>query len=152
MTGVPRRAIAVVALALSAFDLTGCVGPARTPSSYRLKARGSAKAALSAVATANLAARLVRDKGAFSTYVSVVLDSSERDVTSTQSTFASIQPPDRASDVLRSQLGGVLSDAADSISAMRIAARRHEWNDLLAAAQELPQLTAELQRYAELPA
>jgi hypothetical protein len=132
--------------------VSSCAGSARTPTAYRLKARNSADAALSAVETATLAARLVREKRAFSTYVSVVLDSAERDATATQSTFASIQSPSRASDQLREQVNQVLNDAADAISKMRIAARRDERADLLRAAQSLPKLADELQRFSELPA
>jgi hypothetical protein len=131
---------------------SSCAGSARTPTTYRLKARNSAKATLSAVESATLAARLVREKRAFSTYVSVVLDSAERDASGTESTFASIQSPSAASDQLRDQVDQVLTDASDTISKMRIAARRDEWSDLLRAAQSLPKLTSELQRYSELRA
>jgi hypothetical protein len=142
----------LVAVSLLALELSACVGPARSASSYRLKVRGSAKTALSAVATATFAAQLVRDNGAFATYLSVVLDSAEGDVTSTESTFASIQPPDRESDALREEFDGVLNDAGSAVSSMRISARRQEWSALLEAAKELPRLSDELRRYAELPA
>jgi hypothetical protein len=143
------RVVCVVVLAVV---VSGCAGSARSPTAYRLKARNSAKAALSAVESATLAARLVREKRAFSTYVSVVLDSAERDATATESTFASIQSPSPASDKLRDQVDQVLTDASDAISKMRIAARRDEWSNLLQAAQPLPKLADELQRYSELPA
>jgi hypothetical protein len=142
----------VAYLVLLAVVASSCAGSARTPTAYRLKARSSAKAALSAVESATLAARLVREKRAFSTYVSVVLDSAERDATATESTFASIQSPSTPSDKLRDQVDQVLNDAADAISKMRIAARRDEWSDLLQAAQSLPKLADQLQRYSELPA
>lgn len=118
--------------------LTACVGPARTASDYRLKARNSAKSALSAVATSELVAKLVRNNDAFATYESVTLDSAERDATSIESTFASIQPPDTASDHLRDELNSVLNDTSDAISSMRIAARRHEWSALLKAGSTGP--------------
>jgi hypothetical protein len=137
---------------LVAVVASSCAGSARTPTAYRLKARSSAKAALSAVESATIAARLVREKRAFSTYVSVVLDSAERDATATESTFASIQSPSAASDQLRDQVDQVLNDASDAISKMRIAARRDERSDLLQAAQSLPKLADQLQRYSELPA
>jgi hypothetical protein len=129
----------------------GCVGPARTSSDYRLKTRNSAKVALSAVETSRLAARLVREKRAFATYVSVVLDGAERDVTSVRSTYESIQPPSEGSVRLREKFDDVLSDAVSTISSMRIAARGREWNDLLTSARDLPHLSGELQKYAELP-
>jgi hypothetical protein len=132
--------------------LTGCVGPARTERDYRLKARSSARAAGSAVESATLAAVLVRERKTFSNYVVVVLDSAERDASSVQSTFASIQPPAQEQDALRDRMDTLLSDAVDAISAMRIAARRHAWSELLRASVALPKLTRELRAYQELRA
>jgi hypothetical protein len=132
--------------------LSACVGPARTARDYRLKARSSARAASSALQTADLAAMLVRQGKTFSNYVAVLFDSAERDSSSVQSTFASIQPPSRAQDVLRDRLGKLLSDADDAISAMRIAARRHEWSGVLDAAAGLAHLEDELQTYERLRA
>jgi hypothetical protein len=107
---------------------------------------------LSAVSTSQLVAKVVRDKGAFATYISVALDSAERDATSTESTFASIQPPDAASDQLRDDLNNVLNDASDTISSMRIAARRRDWDKLMRAAADLPELSQKLEKYEDLPA
>ena len=147
-----HRRLSAACVALIALAVAGCAGSARTATDYRLKARNSAKAALSAVETSTLAARLVRERRAFSTYVSVVLDSAERDVTAVESTFSSIQPPGPSSDQLRSALGNVLNDAADTISSMRIASRRDARHDLLAAADKLPKLQSDLQHYSDLPA
>jgi hypothetical protein len=135
-----------------ALATAGCAGSARTATDYRLKARNSAKAALSAVDTSMLAARLVREGRSFSTYVSGVLDSAERDVTAVESTFASIQSPGASSDQLREVLDRVLNNAADTISSMRIASRRDQRDDLLAAADRLPDLSSQLQHYSELTA
>jgi hypothetical protein len=150
--GIVRRRWSAACAVLLAVEIAGCAGPARTATDYRLKARNSAKAALSAVETSTLAARLVREGRTFSPYVSVVLDSAERDVTAVESTFASIQPPGPSSDQLREQLDTVLNDAADTISSMRIASRRDERRNLLAAAERLPKLSSDLQGYSELPA
>ena len=117
-----------------------------------LKARSSAKSGLSAVSTAQLAAKLVREKKTFATYVNVVLDSAESDITSVESTFSSIQPPHEDLDALRDRVDNTLTDAGDAISSMRIAARRHAWDDLQHAAQDLPRLARELQRQSEAPA
>jgi hypothetical protein len=130
----------------------GCVGPARTTTNYRLKARNSAKAAASAVATSQLAATLVRHDDAPWPYVAVVLDSAERDASSVESTFGSIQPPNPRSDHLRDALGHVLNDAVDTISKMRIAARRDARRELLDAAQNLPRVARELRAYQDLSA
>jgi hypothetical protein len=128
------------------------VGPARTAQDYRLKARSSARAASSALESARLAAVLVRDGKTFSNYVVVVLDSAERDASSVQSTFASIQPPNSALDGLRSRLGSVLNDVEDAIASMRIDARRHAWHSLVASAAALPRLARDLRPYQEMRA
>jgi hypothetical protein len=132
--------------------LAACAGPARTPDDYRLKARHSAQEAQSAVATSRMAARLVAERGAFSPYVAVVLNNAETDATSVESTFGSVQPPDRASDRLRAELSPVLNDVVDTISGMRIAARRHEWASLLARSRALPELGRSLRHFEDLPA
>jgi hypothetical protein len=132
--------------------LVGCVGPARTATDYKLKARSSAKSALSAVETAQLAAKLVRENKTFATSVNVVLDSAERDASSVESTFSSIQPPHEDLDELRDNVDTTLTDAGDTISSMRIAARRHAWDNLLHAARNLPRIARELQRESEAPA
>jgi hypothetical protein len=74
------------------------------------------------------------------------------DATSVESTFGSVQPPDRASDRLRSELTPVLNDVVDAISGMRIAARRHEWASLLARSRALPELGRSLRHFEDLPA
>jgi hypothetical protein len=132
--------------------LGACTGPARTASDYRLKARHSAQEAQSAVATSRMAARLVKSNGAFSAYIAVVLSNAEGDASSVESTFGSIQPPDPRSDRLRAELSPVLNDVVDTISGMRIAARRHAWSALLDRSRELPQLGRSLRRFEELPA
>jgi hypothetical protein len=98
-----------------------------------------------------MAAQLVKDRGGFSTYIAVVLNSAETDASSIQATFAAIQPPDRASDQLRSELSAVLNDVVDTISGMRIAARRHEWTTLLLRAHPLASLERSLRPFESLP-
>ena len=146
----PRWRRLVAGAAFLILMLTGCVGSARTREDYRLKASSSAKSAGSAVATAALGARLVRSNHAFANYLAVLYDSADRDTSSVQSTFASIQPPDRASDRLRDRLGTLLNDVSDTVSTMRVAARRHAWHDLLDTARQLPRLQRRLQRYENL--
>lgn len=137
---------------VASLSLCACVGPARTPSAFRLKVRGSAKAAASAVATSEFLADLVRHGRVFAPYASVVLDSADRDISAVQSTFESIQPPDDASDQLRSDFSQVLTNASDAVSSMRIASRRRDWPALLDAAKQLPALTVQFEHYESLPA
>ncbi len=143
--------MSTAALGVLAVATVSCVGPARTESDYRLKARGTAKSAQSVVATAELTTRVVRDHSGFANYVAELLTEAERDVDNEQSTFASIQPPDRRSDDLRDQLGPVLNDTVDTISQMRIDARRHDWRALVQTADALPALSARLEPFSNLP-
>ena len=83
----------------------------------------------------------MREKKTFATYVNVVLDSAESDITSVESTFSSIQPPHEDLDALRDRVDNTLTDAGDAISSMRIAARRHAWDDLQHAAPTRDQMT-----------
>jgi hypothetical protein len=149
---ISRTPAAVVLMLVATLTSAACTGPARTAADYRAKARHSAVSASSAVATSGLAARLVRDGGAFASYIAVVLDSAERDATGVDSSFGSVQPPDAASDRLRDQLSSVLGDVVDTVSAMRISARRHDWDALLRTARQLPSLEAELAHFEQLPA
>ena len=54
-----------------------------------------------------------------------------------QGTFASIQPPDQASDDLRDELDAVLASSVDHVAAVRIVARRGRLDDLAATAAPL---------------
>jgi hypothetical protein len=147
----PRRPGVVIAMS-AVCVLAACTGPARTRADYRLKARHSAQEAQSAVATSEMAARLVKDRGAFSAYIAVVLSNAEGDASSVEATFGSIQPPDRTSDRLRSELSPVLNDVVDTIAGLRIAARRHEWSSLLDRSRKLAELGRSLRRFEKLPA
>jgi hypothetical protein len=135
----------VVVLVASLHPLT----PARTFDAFELKARGTAKSALSSVETARLAARAGSDGDAFGSYVSVLLSEAEGGLGHAQETFLGIQPPDRRADALRSRLGGLLSRSQDRVSALRISARRGDLDRLERQARPLGRLANELNRFIE---
>jgi hypothetical protein len=127
--------------ALAALALVGCVshpvGPARTFEDYEDKAATTAEAALSAVSTTMLAAQTGTDGKAWGPYLSVLVSAQEDEISSVQSTFASVQPPDARSDALRLQLDDILAPAVDHVTDVRVMVRRGRLDDLAAVAEPL---------------
>jgi hypothetical protein len=136
-------AAAVVAL------LAGCVAPARSLDAYEGKAGASAEAALSAVRTAALAVDEAVAGRLPSAYASITIEDAERDAASVEGQFASIQPPDGASDRLRAQLAPMLSAAAGLLTLLRIAARRGDVDTLAARSSRLDDVAGRLASFGE---
>jgi hypothetical protein len=139
-----RPSIAVVVAGLI---LTGCVLPARSFGDYEGKAVSSAETAISQAQTASLTGVVVRGDGLFAPNVSVVLADAETGAVTARDTFASIQPPDGASDALRTELLPLLERTADEIARLRIAARRRDLSAVVEGTAALDDLTAELERF-----
>jgi len=129
------------AAALVALGLAGCVshpvGPARTFERYEDKAVTTAEAALSAVSTTMLAADVGTDGGAWGTFLSVVISEQEDEISTVQSTFASVQPPDTRADALRQQLDDILTPAVAHVTDVRITVRRGRLDELAGVAAPL---------------
>ena len=125
------------------------VGPARSYGTFEGKATNTAESALSRVQTVRLAADTAGDGNAFGPYAAVLISDQEDALVGLQGTFGSIQPPDYRSDVLRTQLNGLLSDAVDDVARVRIAARRGELDQLPAIATPLSKDALGLQRFVE---
>jgi hypothetical protein len=125
------------------------VGPARSYGTFEGKATTTAESALSRVQTVRLAADTAGEGNAFGPYVAVLISDQEDALAGLQGTFGSIQPPDHRSDVLRTQLNGLLSDAVDDVARVRIAARRGELDRLPAIATPLSEDALGLQRFVE---
>jgi len=136
-----RRTVATVLLALVT---TGCVGPSRTSGDYRDKAGSTAAAAESAAQTALLAVHAQTKGNAPGTYLSVILGEAEEHVGTAQNQFDSVQPPNTQADQLRGALDNLLSQASDVLSALRIAARRGQLDQLAKIAQPLEKLSKKL--------
>jgi hypothetical protein len=103
---------------------TGCVGPARTSDDYTRKASTSLHDTRSAVETARLGVDAASGGRATGPYLSVLLGDAEEQASAVQSTFASIQPPNRDADRLRDDVDKLLSEAVSVLADLRIAARR----------------------------
>jgi hypothetical protein len=123
--------------------------PARTFDAFELKARGTAKSALSSVETARLATRAASDSDAFGPYVSVLLSEAETGAGRAHETFLGIQPPDRRADRVRDRLDALLSRADDNLAALRISARRGQLDRLEQMARPLQEISRELNRFLE---
>jgi hypothetical protein len=140
----PRGAVLVGFAGLAGLALpvlTSCVshpvGPARTFETYEDKATTTAEAALSAVSTTMLAARIGTDGKAWGTYLSVVISEQEDDLAGAQGTFASVQPPDARSDALRQQLDDILQPALAHVTDVRLSVRRGRLSELADVAAPL---------------
>jgi hypothetical protein len=141
---------AVVSLALgSAACVSHPVGPARTYGKYEGKAVTTAESVLSSVETVLLAAKTGSADHAFGPYLSVLISDTEEDVTGTQGTFESIQPPSAAGDHLRGELDQLLSDVSDHVAQVRIIARRGRIHDLADAAKDLEEDSQKLNDFIE---
>jgi len=126
--------------------LSGCVSSSRSAEDYERKAQNSAEASRSSVETTRLAVEMGQHGDAPSTYLSVLVGEAETDASSVESGFASVQPPDRASDLLRREVGDALHEATDVISDVRIAVRRNQLSDLDRFIPQLDKVSNELKR------
>ena len=125
----------------------GCVLPARSSSAFEGKAVESAKSAYGAVATALLTAREASSGKLTAAYASVAMADAEKDANGAQSSFDSIQPPDRRSDQLRDDLDRMLSDAVSGIAQLRTEARRGHLASLAHQARDLHDVAKRLDRF-----
>lgn len=139
----------VTAVALCAAASSACVGPARTRHDYRLKAATTAGTVRGALETARLGVRAANGGRAPANYLSVLIGEAEEDASAAQSTFESIQPPDRAGDHIREQVLGPVGDAVSVLERLRVLVRRGETSALGPAAESLPQLSAQLDQLAK---
>lgn len=137
-------------LAVLAVLAAACVGPARTPEVYESKAGQAAAQAVSHLRTALLAVRAGTAGRLPSAYEETVLVASEAGIGSVQTSFDSIQPPhEPASDRLQAELDGLLSDAGDGVTALRIAARRGETDTLEGTARHLLPVADKLETFSK---
>jgi hypothetical protein len=147
MSRAAARVAPAVALALA---LAGCVAPAPTVSAYESKAARTAHNALSAVQTAQLGLAASQQGRLTRQYLAVLLSDSEDAFGSIQQTFDSVQPPDDpVADKLRDDLDTLLSDGADGLGQLRIAARRQRTADMAQASKALRPVAAGLARFEQ---
>ena len=121
--------------------------PARTTGAYTEKAVSSAAAARSAVETVRVALGAADGGDAFLTTLEVTVSDAERSLGDVTSVFSSVLPPNRASDLLRAELVGLLDDATDVVAQSRIALRRHHVRALPALIDELRGVARDLAEF-----
>lgn len=130
MTDLRRRATAAVLVMVGTAALaTGCAAPTTSDAEVRRQARLSVEAALSEVATVDLAARTQLRGDSFWGSTDVTVTASEGAVATVEQTFTSRQPP-RTSGPLWSRTGEALGRAADLVTDVRLAVRRHDEREL----------------------
>ena len=132
----------LVACALVA--CAGCVLPARSFGAFEEKAAKTAETVASAVQNANLAVSLAINRKAFSPYITTLLDESEDDASSAQSTFGSIQPPDDRSLALSETLEAIVEPAVNTLTRLRIAARAGRFDEMPSARASLAHAAEQL--------
>jgi hypothetical protein len=126
----------------------GCVGPARTTSTYENKAVRTAQDSLSQLQTALLSVDTSLQGRMMHPYLKTVLSDSEDAFASIQNAFDSIQPPDtRGADALRTGLDALLSDGADGMTQLRVLARRKDTRILAVEAHKLAATAAGLDKF-----
>jgi hypothetical protein len=139
-----RRSWLAIVLLLGA-----CTGPVRSTNVYESKAGATAETVASAVETARLAVDAAGQDKAFGRYLAQVLAEAEEDADAAQGTFDAIQPPDGRADELRDHLDELLSRASDTLTELRIAARRGDTAELAGPAAALAELADRLHTFAE---
>jgi hypothetical protein len=139
-----RRSWLAIVLLLGA-----CTGPVRSTNVYESKAGATAETVASAVETARLAVDAAGQDKAFGRYLAEVLAEAEEDADAAQGTFDAIQPPDGRADELRDHLDELLSRASDTLTELRIAARRGDTAELAGPAAALAELADRLHTFAE---
>jgi hypothetical protein len=140
-----RRALALLLLLV----VSGCTGAVQSYGVYASKAANTASKTASAVATAELAVQAVTRDRTFGRTAAQTLAESARDAGDTQGIFDAIQPPDRRSDQLRSELDDLLEPAVSTLEDLRTAARRGDVDGLRRTAAPLQKLASDLQDFAE---
>jgi hypothetical protein len=133
-----------VAGAIGLLVLGGCVGPARTTDDYTRKASTSVHDVHSAVETARLGIDAVAGDRTTGPYASVLLGQAEEEASSVQSSFDSVQPPNRDSDRLRDEVDDLLTQAVSVLGDVRIAARRGDNAGVTAQAAALADISQRL--------
>ena len=143
-----RRIIA--ATLITAGFLGGCVGPSRTDGDYKRKTAESAEVMISLVESARLVSKLGAEGKAFAPYVSLQLSEAETDAGSVITAYASVQPPSRSADRLRSEALDVLDAAHAQLEELRIAAFRAELDELSELVEPLADIVERLKRFEDI--
>jgi hypothetical protein len=130
--------------------VTGCVAPAPTTADYESKAAMTADAAVSELRTALLAQDAWARNRMTAAYLETVLVDADESLGSVTTTFDSVQPPDTTeADDLRATLDPLLEEAGSGLTDLRIAARRDDTAELESIADDLSDVTDQLETFGK---
>jgi hypothetical protein len=129
--------------------LASCISPSRTRDDYVHKARATAGAVDSAVETVLLVVDQISRDSMLANYASVTVGDAEQDAQGAEASLSAVQPPDQLADGLRTKTLGIVGEAIDAIAGVRIAVRRNDTRQVVAAAKPLPRLAAQLRTIAD---
>lgn len=142
---MPRRPLRLWLGVLLLALVTGCAPQAPDHSSWRDQARLSVQDVASNVSTMSLLLRLVREGRMWGKYQQIVALDSETNAGRTTDHFSGEQPEPR-DDPMYKRVTGVLSDAGDLLSEVRIALVRRDSAAYAHLARELARMTKRLDR------
>ena len=135
------RALVVVAL------VAACATPQHDSGDYGGAARKTAEATASAVATALLG--VAQQERASGAYLTVLVESAERDAVTEQGRFDALTPPRPSDDRVRDELDPLLADATSGLAELRIACHRGDAAELTRTADDLRPTLRALRDLAE---
>ena len=130
--------------------LGACTLPAPNLEAYQGKAVDAARSGSSASGTALLTGTTFERGDLARPTAVIILQDAEETAAAARDAFASIQPPDDASDRLRDQLLPILSRLTLEIGDMTIAARRGDTAGLVGPTTAVERSSEELERFATL--
>jgi hypothetical protein len=130
--------------------LSGCVGPTTNETALRKQASMSAQSAVSELETVELVTRTRIRGNAWWAYTDLTVTSSEKAIGTIADTFGSRQAPSPSLDSLYERVSGALSDAADLVTQVRVAVRRHDVAQLRKLDKRLAEMSSRLQKLEQV--
>jgi len=134
---------------LLAAVVSGCVAPALDSGAFQHNAIAALESAVSATRVAATALDARAAERLPLAYADTVVTEAEEALGPIQSSFGTVDPPDRRLDALRSEVAGQLGDAADLLAEARIAVRRQDTSAMRQVARDLRKIADEMERGAE---
>jgi hypothetical protein len=142
-----RLAIVTAVVALTAGTLWYLTAPPKGEDGYRERAASSAETLRSQVELARIWVEAAEDEESTKTAALVGLQETERDATSTASSFE-YEPP-AGLNPLRSELSSLARETRNALGSLRIAAQQEEWARFGELASPLSDLAARLEDFEE---
>jgi hypothetical protein len=106
--------------------VSGCAAPTLTDKALTEEAKSSTQGMVSELHTSGLVAKAQIDGKTWWRYADVVVTDAETSATTVASDFSSRQPPTSDSDDVYGKTSSALADAAELITELRVAVRRHD--------------------------